>query len=269
MADKTWVSTNGDVADPASWSPTGQPQPGDNLFIGPGTQTGLTVNANAFATVVFGIIRFTKQFTGAIGGPGAPFVVNGDSIAKFVFQGTGDAYFHIDPSGGAGTVIWDSDATLWSTNRLGSTFIARRGIVNMSNSSDANTIIATTHPTGATPTINIFGDTGTTISTLFCGAGTVNAERSITSVRLSGGRINKTQKKSSTIQMFGGVYQDDADDAGGNTFTIIGGVADFSQTPHAKTATLIEVFTGGDYVSNGSLTITSLIDARGETPLFA
>jgi len=263
MLDRTWVSTTGDLTASASWNPAGTPIAGDNLFFGPQSQHDLVSNLTGLSGVGVNNVWFMPSFTGALGGPGNEIDI-GTAVSEIICQGTRNAYF----SQAQFRFAWDTDATLFANGYMGNTFDARRGHVNFSNAARADNISLSSHPGGFSPTMVVNGSTGTTLANVHVASGELFCEREITSAYQGGGYIQKTKTKIVTLYCMGGRTDYNVDPVSGATCIIHDGIVDFTQSPEAKTFLFVWVHSGGDFLDNGNLTISTLWDLRGEVPLY-
>lgn len=269
MADKVWISNDGDLNASGSWSPSGAPTTGDNLIFGGGTNTNLTSNLTALASTAVQEVWVRPDFTGQFGTPGNRCDIGTIAATSIVYQGRGDAWF--GGTWGPLSFTWDSDATLHTnqTTAAANMYIRRGSIIIGNGIAITGGLTVIPSGEGTSPSVLYPYDPSASVSLdgHVVAGGFVELGIQSTLLVQSGGRVLLPANAGlGTLRLHGGrcVMEQTA------TMTsalIYGGVLDCSTTYDAKTITTLVIGPRGDFTDSGNVTVTNLYDFRGAKPL--
>jgi hypothetical protein len=282
MADKRWVSTTGDLNAAASYSPSGVPGAGDSLYFDGTSNMDVLSNLNALQSFAITRIWIQKAYQGNIGAVGNPMIVGPSHL---VHNGSGSVYH--ESNGSSSYIVIDSpnlqDAyTLTSTGGsagLTNVWAVVNGSMDVLDNTANTTLGALIVGPGrvAPPTVTIgriaasfrLRQSGGYVVTKTPLGNNSATDRSV----LDGGTLVYDvagTAKWTQLEIAGGRMEFNGGVIGGvciDECVISSGVLDMTKDSRAKTITKLTILPGGEFLTHRNITVTTLIDLRGDYPI--
>ena len=286
MADSRWISTDGRLGTTTSYSPTGVPIVGGNLFFDGTSQMDVVDDLDEFALFAMNKVWVQRAYEGDIGADGNAWQLS----AKYLIHNGAGSLFH-DAVSGATTpyVIVDSpnmqDAyILTDTDGAGGidyTWAILNGKVKVLDNSSTvlgnflvgpgrtsqpivdigliNSSVYYRQAGGLVTTKTALGSSASTSRTIIDG-GTLIYHADATGskiwnkVEITGGAMIFNG-----LGVSGGVHMGEC--------TITSGTLDMTRDSRAKVITTLRLMPGANFFTHSNITVTNLIDLRGTQPV--
>ncbi|MFH1108732.1 MAG: hypothetical protein V1790_06010 [Planctomycetota bacterium] len=278
MADKRWVSTDGNLSTAASYSPSGVPTVGDSLFFDGSSQMDVVSGLTAFSAFDMTQIWTQSPYRGDIGADGNPLTAQ---VRWLIHQGSGslfhaykshtsqayvvidspnlqDAYTLVSTNGAAGVNmtlaclnggirILDNATSAIGTLLVGGKFTSRLPIVNIGLTSG----VVTYRQTGGTVTTKT--PLGISTSHAIIDGGTLVYDAGATDdwawMEIAGGYVQYNSAATLT------------------RCTVSSGTLDMMGDSRAKTITTLTLLPGSRFLTHKNVTVGTLIDLRESFPI--
>lgn len=283
MADKVWVSTNGNVNDAASWSPSGVPAANDSIYFDESSQQDAVSGLTALSGFDLTRVWIKEGYEGNIGADGNPFTVK---PGRLIHEGSGSLYLsQADHASISPNVVVDSPNLIdaFTLTAAGSDLRLHvlSGAAKILDNVGAFTVLTVSQKRIST-SLEIGSGTGE-ISYYYQNGGTVTTKRGLGPASgtvdgtcvMDGGRlvIADDFNLSSTwflLNLAGGVVEHNAIVSSGampqNIF-VSSGLLDMTKDYRAKTISLLVLMPASQFATHPNITTDVLVDLRTTPPI--
>lgn len=278
MADKTWVSTDGNLNAAGSFSPSGVLASGDSLFFDGSVQTDVSSGLTQPSTFDMVTVWTQRAYEGDVGAHGNPLTCQAKRI---IVQGAGSFYHaYQTPIVDNGTYVAVDSRNMQDAYTLTSTETAT-GLGLWCVSGAATILDAVTHinsifvaPRGPGVRLTIGSGITTNLNYYQCG-GFVTTKSPLGSAdrfaHLAGGTLVYDRAATSTWTAVtiksGGRFVYNG--SGQLTLAIVeaNGILDMTQDSRAKTISILYLMPGANFLTHNNITVSSTVDLRGQVPI--